>query len=104
MLRFDTSPRRAMPKGHNLHLPHSITSSWPPTATPLCVRGTRLFISLPVWICSNASVRSSGFLRRAFRSHVAGACRALDAPGDDALGPDADPRVAAAHRLGGPAD
>jgi hypothetical protein len=39
---FDVSPRRATPKGHNLHHPHSTTSRTLPTSQtgPLRVRGT----------------------------------------------------------------
>jgi len=40
MRRFDASPRRATPKGHNLHHLHSTASESPTyTATPLRARG-----------------------------------------------------------------
>src|SRR5918996_4338920 len=40
MRRFDTSPRRAAPKGHDLHHPHSIESQRRPTPSPLLAHGT----------------------------------------------------------------
>ena len=36
---FDASPRRAAPKGHNLHHLHSTASRGSPTTTPLRARG-----------------------------------------------------------------
>jgi len=41
---FDASPRRATPKGHNLHHLHSTASRGSPTATPLRARGAHKII------------------------------------------------------------
>src|ERR1035437_1986362 len=52
MRRFEASPRRATPKGQNLHQLHSTTITWTYVQDPdSSVRGT------PVWPVSGASAR-----------------------------------------------